>query len=653
MWGPEPKGGYADRVKFAVNVLTIALVTGRFVLLDWPEVEPHFYSPYFDWSFQGSKYALPLDVALHSAPNDHHGIPLLTKDWKEVFPARVTRITSMNVPIQHYLLLNARYLPWVRETFGAVCTPHQINGFLQRAILQPRGELQAALEQFHRTHLLGHTVVGLQIRTSGNGAWDDPNRLTEGSHRCLMRCAVHVAQLLRPNGSLRLFLATDSDAVKQSARAVFRDRVAVAEGRITHMDKSSPAEVRANLLLILLDYMLLAEHTDRLVVMFSGYAFVAAWRSLQPFVLHPDHDTSCGAADPAAGSSWPNPPWCPAQLPVDYKPKWPPHFPYSRKDNQNIDPFFRTNAEWKRIRRLAAHPRCPLPDGLDPGLTPPLAAASHPAVLLGGPPDGATDRRSAELFNATALVVVTYRNDLPKLPLFFASLERRVMHQRLREVLFLVEPPDVAPITVAVPPYVRVRNFSFFLAKGAEEPCDKWAGHGYLHQQLPNLYADRFTVAQFAMFTDVDAAFDGPVTPSTVFDPSRNHTPCWVCTAHFRHPPYAPAVQYLLGIPAALDCMQLLPLVVPVAALRELRARVRRVTGRELSAAVYEAFYRHCNRSRGAFSQFQLLGNFLYHFRPRAMHWAPAPAAVPYAANHWGHCAARRRGRTKEFCMAQ
>lgn len=32
----------------------------------------------------------------------------------------------------------------------------------------------------------------------------------------------------------------------------------------------------------------------------------------------------------------PNPPWCPAQLPVDYKPKWPPHFPYSRKDNQNI-----------------------------------------------------------------------------------------------------------------------------------------------------------------------------------------------------------------------------------------------------------------------------------------------------------------------------
>lgn len=57
---------------------------GRLTPFPPHQVEPHFYSPYFDWSFQGSKYALPLDVALHSAPNDHHGIPLLTKDWKEV-----------------------------------------------------------------------------------------------------------------------------------------------------------------------------------------------------------------------------------------------------------------------------------------------------------------------------------------------------------------------------------------------------------------------------------------------------------------------------------------------------------------------------------------------------------------------------------------
>jgi hypothetical protein len=43
----------------------------------------------------------------------------------------------------------------------------------------------------------------------------------------------------------------------------FGDRLAWAEGRITHMDKSSEAEVQANILLILLDYLLLAEYTQR------------------------------------------------------------------------------------------------------------------------------------------------------------------------------------------------------------------------------------------------------------------------------------------------------------------------------------------------------------------------------------------------------
>eukprot|EP00668_Euglena_longa_P002542 GGOE01002966.1.p1 GENE.GGOE01002966.1~~GGOE01002966.1.p1 ORF type:complete len:641 (+),score=129.38 GGOE01002966.1:34-1923(+) len=532
MWGPEPRGGFADRVKFAVNVLTVALVTRRLVLLDWSEVEPYFYSPYFEWSFQRSRVLLPPDVALHSAPNDHHGLPLLTKDWNEVFPAHVTRVTSMNVPIQHFLLFNARYTPWVTEMFGAVCTPHQINGLLQRALLQPKGKLLAALHRFQLTHLQGHTVVGLQIRTSGNGAWDDPNRLTQESHRCMMRCAVHVSHLLAPNRSLRLFLATDSDAVKQYAREVFRGNVAVAEGKITHMDKSSEADVKANILLILLDYMLLAEYTDRLVIMFSGYAFVAAWRSLLPFILHPDHDTWCGLQDAADAAPWSNPMWCPPHLPMDYKPKWPPHFPYSRKDNQNIDPFFRNNAEWKRLRRLPAHPRCSLPDFPNPrALSPPTRPSTASASR--------TSHRSAQFFGDTALMVVTYRNDLSKLPLFFESLQRRVLYRRLREVLLLVDPPDFSLIARAVPPYVRVKNFSFFPVKGAEVPCSRWAGHGYLHQQLPNLYADRFTKAQFAMFTDVDATFDGLVTPMSVFHPSRNHTPCWVCTPHFSHPPYA------------------------------------------------------------------------------------------------------------------
>ena len=92
----------------------------------------------------------------------------------------------------------------------------------------------------------------------------------------------------------------------------------------------------------------------------------------------------------------------------------------------------------------------------------------------------------------------------------------RMGHRRRRgmpvflQVVFLVEPPDYALITGAVPSYVRVANFTFFPRKAeGEQPCNKWATHGYLHQQVPNLYADRFTSAEYVMFTDVDATFDG------------------------------------------------------------------------------------------------------------------------------------------------
>ena len=61
----------------------------------------------------------------------------------------------------------------------------------------------------------------------------------------------------RSGGDLRTLL--------QYARRELGERVSLTEGKITHMDKSSEEEVRANMLLILLDYLLLAEYTDRSV----------------------------------------------------------------------------------------------------------------------------------------------------------------------------------------------------------------------------------------------------------------------------------------------------------------------------------------------------------------------------------------------------
>ena len=58
----QEKGGYADRVKFVVNILTLGLVTGRVALVDWPEVRPFFRCPYFQWQLQDTAFRLPKDV---------------------------------------------------------------------------------------------------------------------------------------------------------------------------------------------------------------------------------------------------------------------------------------------------------------------------------------------------------------------------------------------------------------------------------------------------------------------------------------------------------------------------------------------------------------------------------------------------------------
>lgn len=46
----KPRPG-ADRIKVAINVFLIALLTRRVFLLDWPDMEPFFHSPYFDWRY--------------------------------------------------------------------------------------------------------------------------------------------------------------------------------------------------------------------------------------------------------------------------------------------------------------------------------------------------------------------------------------------------------------------------------------------------------------------------------------------------------------------------------------------------------------------------------------------------------------------------
>ena len=73
----KENGGYADRIKIAVNVFLIALLTHRVFLLDWPDMDMYFHSPFFNWQYSQMNGTLvkcvplvPMNVLRHAGRAD-------------------------------------------------------------------------------------------------------------------------------------------------------------------------------------------------------------------------------------------------------------------------------------------------------------------------------------------------------------------------------------------------------------------------------------------------------------------------------------------------------------------------------------------------------------------------------------------------------
>eukprot|EP00667_Euglena_gracilis_P009907 EG_transcript_10074 len=327
-WTGEKKGGYADRVKFVLNVFTVAVILQRVFLVDWPELLDFFHCPYLEWQLQhwpGDVLANATKVRLQ---DDFKGASFRGRNLSLVFPDPVIQFVAFNVPIQHKLLMNKLYTGWFEAFLGGSLPPHQVHGILQRVVFQPTPKLRQATDQFLAAHLSGVQLrVGLQVRTKGLGRWKDPIRLSAASNTCLMLCAQRVGAAA--NRTFRVFLSTDNAAVKRDARALLGDLVATNDAPPLHIDYATPAELQANLLSVLVDSLLLSEHMDRLVLMHSGFGLLAGWRSLHPYILHPVMDPKelC-LRDMADRISWRDPDWCPLPYITEYTPPWPPRFPY-------------------------------------------------------------------------------------------------------------------------------------------------------------------------------------------------------------------------------------------------------------------------------------------------------------------------------------
>ena len=185
-----------------------------------------------------------------------------------------------------------------------------VCGILQRVLLQPNPDLQWEVQQYASLLSDAAVVVGLHIRTSGTFAWGDPNRVDEHDIQCMFLCARTVG-LAAAGGKaerIRYFVAADNYKARDMARTIFGDRVLMVNGTITHMARDPIQTVREHMSMILVDHLLLSEHTTHLVLTQSGFGISAGWRSLRPFIIHPRAHLRCSS--PLQSK------WCPANYQI-------------------------------------------------------------------------------------------------------------------------------------------------------------------------------------------------------------------------------------------------------------------------------------------------------------------------------------------------
>jgi hypothetical protein len=139
---------------------------------------------------------------------------------------------------------------------------------------------------------------------------------------------------------------------------------------------------------------------------------------------------------------------------------------------------------------------------------------------------------------------------------------------------------------------------------------------GYLYQQVVKLTADRHTDADFILITDSDTLFKQPVTPETYL---RDGKPLWLMTpwtpemlAHPGTRAWFGVMTEFFGVEPPAEWMRRQPFMIPRWALTGLQEFCFKEHGLSIEEYVM---------SRNAFSEFNVIGYYLWLFHRDKIHW--------------------------------
>lgn len=270
------------------------------------------------------------------------------------------------------------------------------------------------------------------------------------------------------------------------------------------------------------------------------------------------------------------------------------------------------------IRLLREHKNLPVP-----ALAESDSGARNPALVdlkaVGPQHDETQDSATAGAVNESCggqlicdIFIKTYPPDWPWFTychtscLKFATGFRRiyvVAGAPNHEGMQLRKPIGVGPDWIETP-----TDIDFTMGYGMVEP----SVDGYLIQQVVKLHADKYTDADYILFTDSDTIFTQPVTPETYFTHGLIN---WMITPYAKtDTPWQPMIEKFLGIPVEFETMRRHPQMVPRWLLIDMREFCEKQHGVPLDKYVMSQPYRE-------FSEFNALGAFAYYFHHDKFNW--------------------------------
>ena len=296
-------GGLVDRVKGMTFVLLLAVFSRRKLVLDWKSsFESQFFKPnLINWE--------PDNAFLHIIENPKNIVkihvqsttkdPYLSKskrDWENYLDiiggnqphvVMVTNVMMIALTTKIYTSNQHQWLAEGVKSAGLSNLPvSNLNGIIGLAFRylfqfdkQFFRELSKAKEILKLTN---QPYIGVHIRTGFYGVKyvkDFENiKLIKDQHiwKTVLQCAVSTANKFLGNNSL-IFLATDSNVVKEMAVSTYGMRFRSFNNYLAHVDKKiqSPSRQQEGALYTLIDLFLLGE-SYVLVKGKSGYPWLAS-----------------------------------------------------------------------------------------------------------------------------------------------------------------------------------------------------------------------------------------------------------------------------------------------------------------------------------------------------------------------------------------